>query len=159
LVVLHQTVIEEVAKQGPKFRKFLAPELWFWQLHRATKKSFWMDFMGKDPNQGSDQINSRLFELGQLHSKAPQPNGWPDYEAEWITPEFLDRRIRYAHMLGFKLANSPESETGKMSDFDPKNYIERLAPEDMDVTRLVKRAESFPVSVAILFCSESFMRA
>lgn len=159
LVTLHQTVIEEVAKQGPKFRKFLAPELWFWQLHRATKKSFWMDFMGKDPNQGSDQINSRLFELGQLHSKAPQPNGWPDYEAEWITPEFLDRRIRYAHMLGFKLANSPESETGKMSDFDPKNYIERLAPEDMDITRLVKRAESFPVSVAILFCSERFMRA
>ena len=159
LVAVHHAVIDEVVKQGPTMRKFLAPELWFWQLHRASKKSLWMDFMGKDHNQGSDQLNSRLFELGQLHSKAPQPNGWPDTEAEWVTPEFFDRRIRYAHMLGFKLANSPDPNTGDMSNFNPKEYIERLVPEGTDIVKLVKRAESYPVSVAILFCSENFLRA
>ena len=159
LVAVHQAVIDEVVNAGPDQRKFLAPELWFWQLHKATRKGFWMDFMGKNPDQGSDQINCRLVELGQLHSNAPQPNGWSDREVDWITPEYFDRRVRYAHMLGFKLFNSPEFQSDPGKVFDPKNYIDRLVSSDSNVIKLVKRAESYPVSVGILFCSEQFMRA
>ena len=159
LPAIHQAVISECIKAGMEQKKFLAPELWFWQFHRATKKSLWMDYIAREPHDGSDQINCRLLELGQLHSKSPQPNGWPDKEIDWATPEYFDRRIRYSYMMGFNLFNKPDPETGSMSKFDPKDYVDRIDFEGSDIRKLVKRAESYPISVAILFSSEQFLRA
>jgi uncharacterized protein (DUF1800 family) len=49
LVKVHQAVIDEVVLAGPSFKKFSAPELWFWQTHRASKffpPLFTSDFSG-----------------------------------------------------------------------------------------------------------------
>lgn len=159
LSAVHQAVIDQVVYSGPSYKKFLSPEIWFWQLHRSTKKSLWLDFVAKEPHEGSDQINSRLYELGQLHSKAPQPNGWPDSEVDWVTPEYFDRRVRYSYYVGYNLFNKPDPDTGLVSKFDPKLFIERLAEPNDDVIKLVKRAESYPISIAVLFCSYQFLRA
>jgi uncharacterized protein (DUF1800 family) len=150
LVSLHRAVIDEVVSAGPIYQKFLGPELWFWQLHRSTKASLPMAFLGENPENSVPQINCVLYELGQLHSKTPQPNGWPDVEVEWLTPEYLDRRIRYSYLIAQKLSNS--------SGFDPKQYVERLPFVDVDLVQMVKRAQSYTLASSLLFCSDKFLR-
>ena len=90
-----------------------------------------------------------LTELGQLHSKAPQPNGWPDLDRDWITPEYLERRIRYANRLAWNLSRDEK--------FDPKAYVERLPGTDEETSNSVRRSESYKTACNILFCSHQFL--
>ena len=146
LVKVHQAVIGEVVSAGPSFKKFSAPELWFWQAHRASKffpPLFTSDF------SGINFIDDMLTELGQLHSKAPQPNGWPDLDRDWITPEYLERRIRYANRLAWNLSRDEK--------FDPKAYVERLPGADEETSNSVRRSESYKTACNILFCSHQFL--
>ena len=91
----------------------MAPELWFWQIHRASR--YFPPIFIPSFNELL-YIDDMLIEIGQLHSKSPQPNGWPDLDREWITPEYVERRIRYANRLGVYLSRDEK--------FDPKIYIE-----------------------------------
>lgn len=150
LVAVHHAVIDEVVKAGPEHKKFVTPERWFWLLHRTTKQRLPSDFMGPDPMRTAKQVDAILADLGELHSQAPQPNGWPDTEIDWVTPEYLDRRIRYSNILGTMLYDPYY--------FDAKAYSQRVLGPDHPTTKLVERAESYPVACSVLFCSEAFLR-
>jgi len=146
LVKVHQAVIDEVVAAGSSYKKFTAPELWFWQVYRAAK------LMPPLFSQGFTNIlylDDVLLELGQLHSRAPQPNGWSDLDSEWITPEYLDRRIRYSQKVAWSLSRDEK--------FNPKEYVARLPRIDEDTINSVRRSESYKTACNILFCSRQFL--
>ena len=147
LVEVHRAVIDEVIAAGMDHVKFQAPELWFWQVHRSSKAELpWI--YGPDDSLRLERV---LMEIGQLHGRTPQPNGWPDRDESWITPEYLDRRLRYANLVGGRLY--------KYENFDPFSYVLRLPRADDRLIERVRRAESYRVACAILFCSHQFLEA
>ena len=40
-----------------------------------------------------------LNEIGHNPFRPAQPNGWPDTEAEWISPELILRRFQFSNRL------------------------------------------------------------
>ena len=150
LIAVHQAVIDAVAQAGPMHKKFVSPERWFWLLHRTTKQRLPLDFLGPNPLKTSKQIDAMLIDLGEMHSEALQPNGWPEAEVDWLTPEYLDRRIRFANILGNKLYDPYY--------FDAVSYAERILGKDHTTSKMVARAESYPVACTVLFCSDAFLR-
>ena len=55
--------------------------------------------------------NNILYELGHLNSRTPQPNGWPDLAVDWLTPEMMDRRVRYIVQISDKLGIIKDNDT------------------------------------------------
>ena len=112
-----------------------------------------MRFEGKNPEQQSNQINSTLYELGHLNSRTPQPNGWSDLAVDWLTPEMMDRRIRYVGQLAIQL------ERGKK--FDPILYAEVLFGKGSTEALFVAKSPSpkYKTACIRLFCNPKFMRA
>lgn len=146
LIAVHQAVIDQVVKAGPSYRKFMAPALWFWQIHRASR--YFPPVFIPSFNELL-YIDDMLFEIGQLHSRSPQPNGWSDSDHDWITPEYLERRIRYANRLAVYLSRDEQ--------FDPKAYVERLHGTEENLVNLVRRSDSYKTACNILFCSYQFL--
>jgi uncharacterized protein (DUF1800 family) len=96
---IHQAVIEATWKFGRSNDKFLSPETWLIQIARMTgadwpgdPKIFEYDFKSQI-NYKQRKIKSILAELGHLPFRAKQPNGFPDTKDEWLSQEFLVRRI------------------------------------------------------------------
>jgi len=96
---IHQAVIEATWKFGKSNDKFLSPETWLIQIARMTgadwpgdPKIFEYDFKSK-LNFKQKKIKYILAELGHLPFRAKQPNGFPDTKDEWLSQEYLVRRI------------------------------------------------------------------
>ena len=153
LIKVHQATVEAVNKYSKESSKFLQPEIWFFQIHRAVGGYLPLRFEGKNPEQQSNQINSTLYELGHLNSRTPQPNGWSDLAVDWLTPEMMDRRIRYVGQLAIQL------ERGKK--FDPILYAEVLFGKGSTEALFVAKSPSpkYKTACIRLFCNPKFMRA
>ena len=98
-----------------------------------------------------------LSELGHRPFKAKQPNGFPDTEAEWLSPEYLVRRlslINNAHRFGLQI-NDNDALSFVSSVID-RNFD---APEEMLAFQkeLSGRSSSSDQLVA-LFCSERMLK-
>ena len=96
---IHKAVLEATWKYGEPEQKFLSPETWLIQIARMTgadwpgnPKIFEYDFESR-LNYKQKKISWILGELGHLPFRAKQPNGFPDTEAEWLSQEYLVRRI------------------------------------------------------------------
>ena len=96
---IHKAVLEATWKYGEPEQKFLSPETWLIQIARMTgadwpgnHKIFEYDFESR-LNYKQKKISWILGELGHLPFRAKQPNGFPDTEAEWLSQEYLVRRI------------------------------------------------------------------
>jgi uncharacterized protein (DUF1800 family) len=153
LIKVHQATVEAVIKYSKESSKFLQPEIWFFQIHRAAGGYLPLRFQGSSPDSKSNQINSTLYELGHLNSLTPQPNGWSDLAVDWLSPEMMDRRVRYVGQLAIQL------EQGKK--FDPVRYAEVLFGKSSKEALFVANSPSpkYKTACIRLFCNPKFMRA
>ena len=92
---IHRAVVRATWIFGDEYRKFQMPETWFLQVARMSGASwpghpdiFNYDFKSK-PTSAQRQPARVLAELGHKPFRAKQPNGFPDTEAEWLSPEYL----------------------------------------------------------------------
>jgi uncharacterized protein (DUF1800 family) len=99
---IHKAVIE-AAVARPEARKFQHPEIWLYQMLRSSGANlfygwdqvsfgideFMFDFVPRSPRV-------LLQELGESYWIRRQPNGYSDEREDWISPEHMDRRIRFA---------------------------------------------------------------
>lgn len=150
LVKIHQAVVDAVIKYSENSIKFLQPELWFFNVHKAVGGGLPLSFFGQGDNWGHDQTNNILYELGHLNSRTPQPNGWSDLAVDWLTPEMMDRRVRYIIQLLTKLEYKLK--------FDPDEYAIIFFGKDSFEANAVKEAPTFAEACLKIFCHPKFLR-
>lgn len=148
---IHQKVIE-IAATRPDYRKFQQPEIWLYQALRMS---------GSDLFHGYEQISALgpgidrfrrdgdlLRELGQTYWIDRQPNGYSDQMADWISPEHMDRRLRFSRLI--KLAAHPRLDADAIAN--------RYALSD--ATRgLLGQREDNDEKFILLFCSPELTEA
>ena len=102
LIKIHKAVIQQAYKNNNFTYKFQLPEVWVMQLSRifdlnlpiSSKK---MNYEFKfEPSNRQEQLTWYLNEVGHSPYRPKQPNGWSDYEVDWISPELLLRRLWFA---------------------------------------------------------------
>ena len=102
LIKIHKAVIQQAYKNNNFTYKFQLPEVWIMQLSRifdlnlpiSSKK---MNYEFKfEPSNRQGQLTWYLNEVGHSPYRPKQPNGWSDYEVDWISPELLLRRLWFA---------------------------------------------------------------
>jgi uncharacterized protein (DUF1800 family) len=139
LIDIHKAVLKAAWEYGETEEKFLSPETWLIQIARMTgadwpgdPQIFEYDFKSK-LNYKQNKIKWILAELGHLPYRAKQPNGFPDTEAEWLSQEYLVRRIALVNnptQIGLYKNSIPEIDISKKmvnKNFDnPKELLEVL---------------------------------
>lgn len=105
--------------------------------------------LGRKPDFG--QIVGPLTAMGQMLWQPSGPNGYPDGNDSWATPEGIKTRIDVASGWGRQAAGSAP---------DPRLLVEQvLGPLASPETRqAVARAESKPQALALLLMSPEFQR-
>jgi uncharacterized protein (DUF1800 family) len=150
LVKVNQAVVDAVIKYGDTSSKFLQPELWFFNVHKAVGGGLPLAFLGKNDDHTGNQTNNILYEMGHLNCRTPQPNGWSDLAVDWLTPEMMDRRVRYIIQLSTKLEYQLK--------FDPDEYAVNFFGKDSAEAAEVKAAPTFTRACLKIFCHPKFMR-
>lgn len=92
-----------------------------------------------------------LAAMGQPIIGAPQPEGWPEEEEAWLTPQQLAARIDWAL----------DVPSMKAKDLPPVTAFARTAlGEDRaaEVEPIVRRAESLPEAIGLVIASPQFNR-
>ena len=160
---IHRAVVRAAWTFGDEYRKFQMPETWFLQVARMSGASwpghpdtFDYDFESK-PTSAQRQPARVLAELGHKPFRAKQPNGFPDTEAEWLSPEYLVRRL--------SLINNAKRFGLRLNDLDMPAFIDSVINRNFDapkelyefVTGLGSHASSSNQIVA-LFCSERMLK-
>ena len=156
---IHRAVVRAAWTFGDEYRKFQMPETWFLQVARMSGASwpghpgtFDYDFESK-PTSAQRQPARVLAELGHKPFRAKQPNGFPDTEAEWLSPEYLVRRL--------SLINNAKRFGLRPNDLDMPAFIDSVINRNFDapkelyefVTGLGDHTSPSNQLVA-LFCSE-----
>ena len=62
-----------------------------------------------------------MNDMGHNLISPAQPNGWPDTEAEWLSPELLIRRLAVADRIQYPL--TPIYETITKRNFDQPEVL------------------------------------
>ena len=102
LIKIHKAVIQQAYKNNNFTYKFQLPEVWIMQLSRifdlnlpilSKKMNYEFKF---EPSNRQEQLTWYLNEVGHSPYRPKQPNGWSDYEVDWISPELLLRRLWFA---------------------------------------------------------------
>ena len=136
LPVIHKAVVKSAFDYSSTNRKFQQPETWALQMARmfgfgwlpqAEKMKY--DFK-KEPSGYQTQITDRLRELGHLPFRPQQPNGWSDFEEDWISPELIIRRL----ILALKMANYGVKR-------DIKTVIEKNFDEPDKIYQLIEKQD------------------
>ena len=97
LKTIHEAVIKQAFKYA-HLKKFQQPETWLLQFIKMSKLKYYFpddleyDFKNK-PSRLITKSARWLRNLGHMPFRPLQPNGWSDFEADWVSPEFLFRRI------------------------------------------------------------------
>ena len=153
LPVIHKAVVKVAFDYSSTNRKFQQPETWALQMARmfgfgwlpqAEKMKY--DFK-KKPSAYQTQITDKLRELGHLPFRPQQPNGWSDFEEDWISPELIIRRL----ILALRMANYGVKR-------DIKTVIEKNFDEPDKINQLIEKQDknSFP-NVFATICNLSEM--
>ena len=92
LKTIHTEVIKQAYKYSP-LKKFQQPETWFIQFIKMGGIKYFPNNFDYDfktmISREKDQIRRICRNLGQLPFRPLQPNGWSDYEEDWLSPELL----------------------------------------------------------------------
>ena len=160
---VHRAVVQAAWTFGDEYRKFQMPETWFLQVARMSGASwpghpdiFNYNFKSK-PTSAQRQPARVLAELGHKPFRAKQPNGFPDTEAEWLSPEYLVRRL--------SLINNAKRFGLRPNDLDMPAFIDSVINRNFDapvelyefVTGLDGHTSPSNQLVA-LFCSERMLK-
>lgn len=146
LISIHSAVVDEVLKISFESSKVMTPENWLFQSYRLTGAPVPLSM----PFEDKEAVLDVLREMGQSFDECPQPNGYSDLRADWLSKEMLDRRVRQAYRIG-QSAHGLNSEA--LGD-----YAARLAGGDSTLVPLVRRAESVPEAVALLLAAPKFLK-
>ena len=163
LIDIHKAVLEAAWKYGETEEKFLSPETWLIQIARMTgadwpgdPQIFEYDFKSK-LNYKQNKIKWILAELGHLPYRAKQPNGFPDTEVEWLSQEYLVRRIALVNnptQIGLYKNSIPEIDISKKNinkNFDnPKELLDVL--EKLEINNEVSN------SLIAVLCSRKVLK-
>ncbi|MEJ0013607.1 MAG: DUF1800 family protein [Bauldia sp.] len=148
MIALHSAVVEEVLAYATQYSKMTTPQNWLVQAYRATGVRV---PIGKIERGGDVESLPLIYkEIGQPLNESAQPNGFSDLKADWLSKEMLDRRTRQAYRIGSVAFDLTVEALGA--------YAERLAGTDSSLARMVKRAESRPIAVAVLLASPQFLK-
>ena len=145
LVAIHTAVVDEVMTYAQTMPKFTTPVTWLMQAYKATGGHVPL----AEPRGAVESIHFVYKEMGETYDEVPQPNGYSDLAADWISKAMIDRRVRQAYRIGFTASNLAVETLG--------DYAERLAGKDSPLVPRVRRAESVPIAVAILLASPQFL--
>lgn len=135
LPAIHKAVIKSTFDFGKKHNKFQSPETWILQLNRIFG-SWWIpkpeqmkyNFKFK-PRDNQRKIEWVLEEIGHLPYRPKQPNGWPDLEEDWLSPELLIRRLIFAKkisQLGIKRTDEFIAMVIEKNFDNPQEILNRI---------------------------------
>ena len=135
LPAIHKAVIKSAFNFGSNNNKFQSPETWILQLNRMFG-AWWipnpaqMKYNFKlRPREDQRKIEWTLEEIGHLPYRPKQPNGWPDIEEDWLSPELLIRRLIFAKkipQLGIKKTDEFITSVVEKNFDNPKEIIDRI---------------------------------
>jgi uncharacterized protein (DUF1800 family) len=137
--------------------KFLNPEIWLYQtLNTLNIKVPTSVAKNRRFNpQGLDHI---LRELGLLHGEANQPNGWAEVEEDWLSNEYLNRRVSFSSIIGVNRSyRSDTCASIKHSGFSEAD-LERFHLSKYSHT-FVSNSRPFQSQIVALLCSPGFLRS
>ena len=125
---IHKAAIRVAFEYNDQYQKFQNPENWFLQMAKLADFS-WptsptiMDLyeVGSKPQSAHTQPQGKLYDLGHDPYKAKQPNGFSDFEADWISPELLIRRLVFAKDC-FELTKSKNNNFKFYKNIVNKNF-------------------------------------
>ena len=140
LAALARTLLTAPASWEAPAQKLRSPQEFLLAAFRA---------LARKPDYG--QIAGPLGAMGQPFWQPSGPDGYPDGNAAWATPEGIKTRIDVAAALGRQAAETVP---------DPRALLETiLGPLASPETRqAVARAESKPQAIALLLMSPEFQR-
>ena len=128
---VYKALIKVVYEHTGREKKFLNPETWLLQCVKMSGAN-WppsVDEMSYDfksePSEKSRQPEWLMDDMGHNLITPSQPNGWPDTEAEWLSPELLIRRLAVADRIQYPLKHIYEEIVEKNFD-DPKAILDLL---------------------------------
>lgn len=88
--------------------------------------------------------------MGQTYQKPGGPDGWPEEDEAWVTPQGIAARLEWAvHVPRKLLGNLP----------DPRVFVETVLPDaPQDVHFAAAAAESRHEAIGIILCAPAFQR-
>lgn len=152
LPAIHRAVIERAVKRE-EARKFQLPEIWLYQMLRISgahlfngwEQTLIEDFMYDSFPRSPDVL---LEELGHSYWVKRQPNGYSEDRADWISPEHIDRRLRFAQLA--MIAGKPP--------LSAEDLLNRMGVSS-ETRKLVTRSVSQVNKFVLLFVSPELMEA
>jgi uncharacterized protein (DUF1800 family) len=148
LVAVHTAVVDQVLAQAAKFSKLTSPDRWVIEAFRVsgTPVPLTRPFAGT----GQFWIDGLLAEMGEAYCGPPQPNGWSDLAADWVSKEMIDRRVRLSYWLGLH---------GPLHDMDVLNdFAERLTDDPAPLKAQLAKAGTPLFAVPVLLSSPAFLK-
>ena len=140
LPAVHKALIRVVYAHTGTHRKFLNPEVWLLQCAKLgeapwppTPEEMTYDFKSK-PRGRLNRPRSVMWEMGHHPFRPAQPNGWPDTEAEWLSPELLIRRLAVAREISKRTRHDPAYRETIARNFD----------SDGDLVEYLRRCKGTP---------------
>ena len=101
---VHSALLEVIHYHNNNNKKFLNPEIWLVQLANMFDLNYPVEEKVMNYNFSSyPRIQRRIIDIleqiGHNPYRPRQPNGWPDTELEWVSPELIARRFQYPNKL------------------------------------------------------------
>lgn len=124
LPAVYKALIRVVYEHTGSQTKFLNPEVWFLQSVKLSEapwppkpSDMEYDFKNK-PSRVQRRPSGLMYEMGHHVYRPKQPNGWPDTEPEWLSPELLIRRLAVAKRVAKEYQAIGRLEQSINSNFD-----------------------------------------
>ena len=154
---IHKAVVKAAFDYASTTSKFQQPETWALQMVRMFGL-YWIpkpDRMKynfkKEPTDSQREIEWALEELGHLPYRPAQPNGWSDFEEDWISPELIIRRLIFAA----RMANR-----GLVRDDNIiETIIEKNFNQPENIYKLLDSQEDYKNKLAIVCNSPEMLKA
>ncbi len=139
---VHKAAIKVAFEHASKHDKFQIPENWFLQMAKMadldwpTSETTMNKYtLGQKPSGDQRRSMSVLWELGHSPYHAKQPNGWPENQSGWLSPELLIRRLILARKSWYymkpKYKNLETYEKIVLNNFDkPEKILSILSKKD-----------------------------
>ena len=155
---VYKALIKVVYEQTGSETKFLNPETWLMQCVKMSGAN-WppsvedmaYDFTAK-PRKKSLQPVWLMDEMGHNLIRPSQPNGWPDTQAEWLSPELLIRRLAVSERMNYPIM--PIYEALVKKNFDAPDML-------LDVLQKARNIDFYSNAkrqAGILFATERVLK-
>ena len=104
-----------------------------------------------EPSKMRDLILVPMALMGQPYGQAPAPDGWPEADADWITPQRLAARLQWAISVPFRLRRTLPEPAVFLT-----HALGSTAPEP--VRFAARAAETRAEAIGIILASPAFQR-